>query len=222
MSTASPEPGRPGQQSEAPSKDWREGLRSSRFGSMAVLLVTLALVMVGAWAINRPDAPAEGGGEAGLANGATAVTLEGDQSGSAPEIGQPAPRFTATTLDGQKISLSELKGHPVWINFGATWCTACRAEAPDIEQAWKRSKPKGTMVVSIFINEDQATVRGYQQRLGLTVPMVSDPDTLIASRYRSIGIPSHFFIDADGILRASHVGALTSEKMDENLKAIGG
>lgn len=201
--------------------DWRANLRQSRFGSQIVLLVTLALVLAGAWFMNRGDTVQQkvATGDQGSA---TAVTLEGDQGGAAPQVGQPAPGFSATTMDGTPVSLAKLKGHPVWITFGATWCTACRAEAPDIQQTWTATKPKGVQVVAVFINEDAATVRAYANRLQLGFPMVSDPDTTIASRYRSIGIPSHFFIDADGVLRASHVGALTADQMQQNLAAIGG
>lgn len=204
-----------------PQQDWRARTRNSKGGSALVLLLTLALVLGGAWLVERGRKPAEQLGGDGSA-AAASVELSGDQSGSAPVVGQPAPDFTAVTMDGKKVKLSELRGHPVWITFGATWCTACRAEAPDIEEAWQRSEPKGTQILAVFIKEDAATVRTYANRLGLDFPMISDPDTVIASRYRSIGIPSHFFIDADGILRASYVGGLTAEKMDENLALVQG
>lgn len=202
-------------------EDWRARTRNSKGGSALVLLLTLALVLSGAWLLEsrkKGDDGATSGGSAAAAS----VELSGDQTGSAPEIGQPAPDFTAVTMDGKKVKLSELRGHPVWITFGATWCTACRAEAPDIEEAWQRSEPKGTQILAVFIKEDAATVRTYANRLGLSFPMISDPETTIASRYRSIGIPSHFFIDSEGVLRASYVGGLTAEKMEENLQLIGG
>ncbi|MEL4358838.1 MULTISPECIES: TlpA family protein disulfide reductase [unclassified Luteococcus] len=205
----------------ATSGDWRARLRQSKVGSLAVLGTTLAVVLTGAWLVNRSDSEPAAGGSGGT-GGAQSVTLEGDQSGSAPEVGQPAPGFTATTMDGKQVSLASLKGKPVWITFGATWCTACRAEAPDIEAAWQAGKPKGVTVLAVFIKEDAATVRGYANRLNLSFPMVSDPNTELASRYRSIGIPSHFFIDGEGVLRKSHVGALTAEQMQQNLAEIGG
>lgn len=202
------------------SGDWRAKLRQSKFGSTGVLLLTLALVLAGVWFVNRADSR-ETINQADQSGGAAQVTLEGDQSGSAPEIGKPAPQFRATTMDGKEVSLASLKGKPVWITFGATWCTACRAEAPDIEQAWQKAKAKDAVVLAVFISEDAATVRGYANRLNLSFPMISDPDTTIASRYRSIGIPSHFFIDREGNLQASHVGALTADQMAENLAKVG-
>ena len=127
--------------------------------------------------------------------------MSGPTNGAPPKIGSPAQDFTATTVDGKKVSLSSYKGHPVWLTFGATWCAACKAEAPDIQAAYEKFKPKGVVVLSIFIREDAATVKDYADRIGLTYPKMADPDTRIASAYRVYGIPAHFFIDASGILR---------------------
>ena len=111
---------------------WRARTRNSKGGSALVLLLTLALVLGGAWLLEsrkKGDDGATSGGSAAAAS----VELSGDQTGSDPEIGQPAPDFTAVTMDGKKVKLSELRGHPVWITFGATWCTAraprCRSGA---------------------------------------------------------------------------------------------
>src|SRR5665647_2652833 len=63
-----------------------------------------------------------------LPSGTTAVELSGPGGGAAPKIGSPAQDFTGTTVDGKEVSLSSLKGHPVWLTFGASWCAACVAE----------------------------------------------------------------------------------------------
>lgn len=199
--------------------DWRTKLNGSKAGTAAVLATALAVVGGGAWFVNR-DKPSVDTA-VGSGGAAATVQLEGDQSGPAPEVGKPAPGFTARTMDGRTVSLASLKGHPVWLTFGATWCTACRAEAPDIQEIWQQKKAEGVEVLAVFINEDAATVQGYQNRLGLQFPMISDPDTTLGSRYRSIGIPSHFFIDKDGILRESHVGGLTPQMMVDSLRKTG-
>src|SRR5665811_2625696 len=95
------------------------------------------------------------------------------------------------------------KGHPVWLTFGATWCAACKAEAPDIQVASKKFEAKGVVVLSIWIREDSTTAKDYADRAGLTFPKIADPDTRIASAYRVYGIPAHFFIDKAGILRVT-------------------
>ena len=192
-------------------KGWQQRIRESRLGTLLVLAVTAAVVMVGAYMVDRPAAA-----EAGI----TAVALTGAGGGAAPKIGTPAQDFTATTVDGKEVSLSEYKGHPVWLTFGASWCAACKAEAADIEATYEKFKAQGAVVLSISISEDSATVRDYGQRIGLTFPQVADPDTRIASAYRVNGIPAHFFIDSSGILRSVKTGGLSTEQMDAAIKAV--
>jgi cytochrome c biogenesis protein CcmG/thiol:disulfide interchange protein DsbE len=192
-------------------KGWQQRIRESRLGTVLVLAVTAAVVMVGAYMVDRP-APA--------AAGVQAVQLKGAGDGAPPKIGTPAQDFTATTVDGKQVSLSSYKGSAVWLTFGASWCAACKAEAPDIEAAYQKFKAQGVVVLSISISEDSATVRDYGQRIGLTFPMIADPDTRIASAYRVNGIPAHFFIDSSGVLRSVKTGGLSPEQMAAALTAV--
>ena len=193
-------------------KGWRERIRESRGGTLLVLGVTATIVIVGAYLIDRPPASA--------ASGLQAISLSGPTNGAPPKIGTPAQDFTATTVDGEKVSLSSHKGHPVWLTFGATWCAACKAEAPDVQAAYMKFKPKGAVVLSIWIREDSATVKDFADRIGLTFPKIADPDTRIASAYRVYGIPAHFFIDRAGILRQIKTGGQSPEQMAAALTQI--
>ena len=76
------------------------------------------------------------------------------------------------------------------------------------------------MVLGVFISEDDATVRDYAGRVGLTYPAIADPNTDIASAYRVLGVPAHFFIDADGIIRSISTGTLTPQQMDESITGL--
>lgn len=189
----------------------RERIRNSWLGTLLVLAVTAALVMGGAYLVDRPDAA-----ELGI----QPVALTGPGEGAPPKIGSPAQDFTATTVDGKEVSLSSYKGKAVWLTFGASWCAACVAEGPDIQAAYEKHKAEGVEVLSIFISEDSATVRDYVGRVGFTFPHVADPETRIASAYRVNGIPAHFFIDRAGVLREMKTGGLSEETMDATLAAI--
>jgi cytochrome c biogenesis protein CcmG/thiol:disulfide interchange protein DsbE len=195
----------------SPPKGWQQRLRESRLGTVLVLAVTAAIVMGGVYLVDRPSAAAAG---------VTAVKLTGSGNGAAPKIGSAAQDFTATTVDGKQVSLSSYKGHPVWLTFGASWCAACVAEAPDIQAAYAKNQAKGVVVLSISISEDSATVKEYGDRVGLTYPKIADPDTRIASAYRVFGIPAHFFIDSSGVLRSIKTGGLSPEQMDAAIKGI--
>lgn len=195
---------------QAPPEGDQPGSGSGRLRTLLILAVTAAIVIAVAYYVDRPKKAVAG---------VTAVSLSGPR-GAAPVIGKPAQDFTATTVTGEKISLSQYRGHPVWLTFGATWCAACRAEIPDIEAAYERAKGNGLVVIAVFISENPQTVQGYGQRVGLTFPLVPDPDTTIASAYRVLGIPVHFFIDRDGVLRVSNTGTMSPSRMDAAIGEI--
>ncbi len=197
----------------APPKGPRQRFGQSRLGTLLVLAVTAAVVMGGAYLVNRPADGAKAGGT-------SAVALTGEGDGPPPKVGTPAQDFTATTVDGKKTSLSAYKGKPVWLTFGASWCAACQAEAPDIESAYKKFAPQGVVVLAVSISEDSATALDYGKRIGLTFPQIADPDTRIASAYRVNGIPAHFFVDKTGTMRSMKAGGLSTDQMNAALKEI--
>lgn len=190
----------------------RSTLRGSRAWTVSVMGVTAAVILVVSYLANRP---ASGGGF-------TSVVLTGaTSSGPAPEVGKPAPDFTATTLEGRKVTLSELRGHPVWLTVGASWCQPCRAENPDVEAAYEKYRKTGLKVVAAFIQDNRSDIEEYAQRAGLTYPKIDDSNSEIASSYRIVGIPSHFFIDSSGVLREIRISSLDPETIEENLAQIG-
>jgi peroxiredoxin len=190
--------------------DLRSRIRDSRWGTILVLAVTTVLVMGAAYLVNGR----------GDDSGVRAVSLSGPRTGAPPEIGKLAQDFTATTVVGREVSLSDYRGKAVWLTFGASWCAACQAEAPDIQSTYQKMKDRGVEVLSVSISEDEATVRDYGDRVGLTFPTVADPQTRIASAYRVLGIPAHYFIDRTGVLREMKTGSLSPEKMTDALAAI--
>jgi peroxiredoxin len=174
--------------------------------------VTAVAILAVSYLANRPAA---GGG------GFTSVVLSGRATGPAPEVGRPAPDFTATTIEGETVTLSKLRGRPLWLTFGASWCQPCRAENPDIQAAYERYRAQGLRVLSIFIQDDSSDIEDYAKLTGLTYPKVDDSDGRISSSYRIVGIPSHFFIDRSGALRAIRISSLDPSTIDENLAEIG-
>lgn len=183
-----------------------------RLGTIVIMAVTAVVLAALAYFTNRPVATP----------GLQRVDLIGTPSGPPPIVGQPAPNLTVTTLDGQTLSFSDLKGKVVWLTFGATWCQPCRAENPDIEAAYTAWKAKGVVVIQMYMNEDAATVRDYTERVGLDYLRVPDTDGRLSIEYRILGIPSHFFVDRDGILRQLKVGTLSKDEMTTILTGLAG
>jgi cytochrome c biogenesis protein CcmG, thiol:disulfide interchange protein DsbE len=199
-----------------PSVGARERIRSSRFGTLVVLLVTAAVVIGGVWLVNRGNA-ADAAAQTG---GGTVIKLPGTSTVPPPEVGKPAQDFQVTTYDGTSVSLSSFKGKPVWLTFGASWCSGCQAEVPDIEAAYKAHASQGVVVLGVNISEDNTAVKAYAARVGLNYPMAADPSSSIADTYAVSAIPAHFFIDANGIVRDIRLGALSPGTMDSILDKL--
>lgn len=191
---------------------WRERTRNSGWGTLLVLAVTAAVVVAGTYLVQKPKSAA--------GSGVTSVSISG--AAAPPKVGKVPPDFTATTADGQKVTLSSLKGKPVWLTFGATWCSACQAEAPDIRDASQRVSASGLVVVQVFLSDDASTVADYGKRMGLNFDLVPDPKTQIASAYGVYGIPVHYFIGRDGVLQSARTGSMSPSSMDKALAAISG
>ena len=184
---------------------------SGSIRTVAVVALTAIAIGVVAFLVDRPTA----------ANGVTGLTLSGDVAAAPPKVGEAPPDFKVTTIDGRVVSLSDFKGKPIWLTFGASWCAQCRAEAPDLEAAYERYAPKGLVVLAVF-QEDVTTAIEYAQRVGLTFILGVDPDTRIASRYDIVGIPTHVFIGRDGKVAAFRIGGLKPDEMDRFAREITG
>jgi cytochrome c biogenesis protein CcmG/thiol:disulfide interchange protein DsbE len=168
----------------------------------ATVLVGIAIVGI-VWYFDSPSSAAS----------SQDITLTATASGPAPRVGQVAPDFTVKDIDGNLHKLSDFRGRPVWINFWASWCPPCRAENPDIQAVYDANRDAGLVVLGIAIGENDSTVKDYAGRAGLTYTIGLDGGTDIAAAYRIVGIPTHFFIDKDGILRDWRIGSLSKETM---------
>jgi cytochrome c biogenesis protein CcmG/thiol:disulfide interchange protein DsbE len=184
--------------------------RQSRSATLAIVGVTGVIIAAVAFMADQPAANA----------GLTSVTLSGGARGEPPTVGKAAPDLLATTVDGKTVRLSDFKGDPVWLTFGASWCQACRAENPDLQAMSEEFTDRDLIVLAIFISEDALAVRDYADRVGLTYRKVADPDTRIASDYRIMGIPSHYFINSSGVLRLLRIGSLDPAGMEAALNGI--
>jgi len=109
--------------------------------------------------------------------------------------------YQLTDLDGQPIRLDALRGHAVWINFWASWCPPCQQETPIIRDLAERYRDAGLVVVGIAVQETSpADIRAYAERYYLGYLIGFDASGHIYRRYRVFGLPTQFFIRADGVI----------------------
>lgn len=118
----------------------------------------------------------------------------------------PAPHFSGHTLEARPISMTELRGKVVLLNFWASWCLECRPEMPVLERLHREFSPRGLVVVGINAREDRQAIRRYASELGLTFPLVLDPDGKINTLYGVVGLPTTFLVGRDGRAVALAVG----------------
>jgi len=120
--------------------------------------------------------------------------------------GTMPPVFTGRTLEARPLSSAELRGKVIVMNFWASWCLECRSEVPVLERIHREFAPKGLAVIAINAREDRDVVQRYAKDLGLTFPLVLDPDGKINAVYGVIGLPATFVIGRDGRAVALAIG----------------
>lgn len=143
--------------------------------------------------------------------------IPGTQTGSSAraesEPDAAAPDFTLKLLDGGEFKLAAYRGRPVVLNFWASWCGPCRAEAPVLEEAWQQYRDQGVMVVGIAVQDREETARAFIKEFGLTYPIGLDGDDRVATLYQVTGLPTSVFIDGRGRVRHRWVGAIGKSRL---------
>ena len=140
-----------------------------------------------------------------------------------PLIGKAAPAFTLTSLDGVPVSLEQLRGRPVVLNFWASWCGPCREEAPMFrELAAKQGGASDVAILGILFQEtSEKNARDFIQEYGLAYPNLRDPGIDTGVNYGVSGIPETVFIDREGVVQYMDRGGLTRERLNAGLDTIG-
>ena len=135
-------------------------------------------------------------------------------SSPSPREGFLAPDFTLDTLDGNKVTLSELRGKVIVVNFWATWCLPCREETPAFEKAYERYKDSGMVILGVNLTDQDSVsnVESFVQEFKLTYPILLDRDGSVSNTlYQIRGLPTTFFVNREGIIRTVVVGGPMSE-----------
>lgn len=138
----------------------------------------------------------------------------------APAVGHYAPDITATTLNGQHISLSSLKGKPVLLNFWYVECEPCRYEMPALERAYQANQKQGLVIVGVNMTDSAQTAGEFVHKLGVTYPIWLDNKGQSTVTYQVVATPTTFFIDRQGVIRYKVAGALTDKVLQQDLTGL--
>jgi len=140
---------------------------------------------------------------------------------SEARVGQPAPDFQLQNLDRESVSLNDLKGKPVLLNFWATWCGPCVSEMPYLQEIYDEWSGKGLVLLAINGGESSSKVSNFLQNYNLSLPVLLDTEGIVAQRYNIMGIPTTFFIDKDGIIQEKVIGAFPNKaEIEKRLSKI--
>jgi cytochrome c biogenesis protein CcmG/thiol:disulfide interchange protein DsbE len=140
--------------------------------------------------------------------GFTTLLLAGCYSGSRPpRIGSPAPDFTVQDAD-RKISLSDLHGKLVVLNFWATWCAPCVEEMPSLVQLQQRMKNKGVTVLAVSVDVDDSAYHKFLTDHKIDLLTARDPDQKSNRLYGTFRYPETYIIDRNGVVRRKFIGAV--------------
>lgn len=156
----------------------------------------ILLVVAGVLFINQDGSSASGQGNVGTS------------------VGDVAPDFTGETLDGELVTLSELRGKVVLLNVFASWCAPCLLETPHLVEVADTYGDE-LAIVGINLNERNEAVANYRDEFGVPYPLVMDPEGEILDIYTPIGLPTSWFIDPQGVVSYVHAGAMTIDQIED-------
>lgn len=132
-------------------------------------------------------------------------------------LGKPAPMFDLPTLDGSRVSLADLRGKVVIVNFWNSWCIPCREEHPALVSFYERHRGEPDFVMVGIVRDDtEAAVREWVIEKGVGWTIALDPDSRAAIDFATTGQPETYAISPDGIL----IGKQRSRVDTEDLEAM--
>lgn len=193
-------------------------------GMAVVVAAGVAFYLISSGGDGEPGAPGNGLGGTPLSSlsSVTPAPDTGVIDPQRPEIGEPAPNFALVDArDGRTVrTLADYRGKPVVLNWYASWCKPCEREMPVFEAAYK-SGAGSVVFLGVDPLESSSKAVGILDKTGATYPALLDSSGVVTDHYRVRGMPTTFFIDKDGIIRAIHIGEVRTNDLEENLAKIG-
>lgn len=136
-------------------------------------------------------------------------------------LGDPAPAFALPDAAGRTVTLESLRGRVVVLDFTASWCTACRAALPELEALGARYAARGVTVVTVAIDADPTDADRFLAEVvpGSTMTVLYDTSARLLSRFGAAGMPAHYVLDRDGVVRFVANG-MTPDRMTAIAAAV--
>ena len=137
-----------------------------------------------------------------------------------PQAGEPAPGFSLTLFDGTEVTLRDLRGQIVVLNFWASWCSPCREEAPELEKTWQTYQDKGVYLLGVTYKDAAGASQAFMEEYGITFPNGVGSKSQISRAYGVTAVPETFIIDREGNVAWLHIGQVDETALAEQLAQI--
>lgn len=134
---------------------------------------------------------------------------------------QRAPDFNLPTLNGKYVSLADLKGKVVYVDFWATWCPPCRVSFPWMQTMHKRYSEAGLAIIAINLDGERSLIDSFLKSTPVDFTIAHDPKGISAEAYKVKGMPSSYIVDRNGFIQTTHMGFRNKDKdlLEAKIKA---
>lgn len=187
-----------------------------------LVIVLLVAVMIGTYVSQQIDKERE--------IDAISLGQEVEERKIGLEKGDTPPDFTLMTLDGEKVTLSDLRGKKVVLNFWATWCPPCKAEMPHMQNYYEQyAKEQNVEILAVNLTSGERdlsadakieTVMTFRDSYELTFPILLDTENDAGEDYQVLTIPTTYFIDSNGYVQNAIQGPMNIDMLDAYVEAL--
>jgi thiol-disulfide isomerase/thioredoxin len=139
------------------------------------------------------------------------LDVEAVEGAMAPDFELETVAFAGNTPPSDEAWLTTYRGHPVVLNFWATWCFPCRTEIPQFVAAADKYKDDGLVVIGLDMQQGPALIVPFAEKYGMNYPILIDRDGEVGDKYRLLGLPTTVFIDANGVIQKIFRGPLEED-----------
>lgn len=166
-------------------------------------------------------------GESATTDGAispTLKTVDGGENGLITEGDRPpAPELSGTTLDGERLDVADYKGKVVVLNFWASWCPPCRAEAPNLIEVAEQTEADGVQFIGVNVKNAKDEALAFERKQGVPYPSLHDQPGVLLTRFRKLVPqvpPTTLLLDREGRIAGRFIGGVTTRELLVPVQAL--